>query len=859
MENKESNDENNSTNINEALIEKTKEEILKKSHIPKNKFNRNSLICSLPNLGKSANKNYNRIAAELNRIILSDRKLEEETDVITQRKKNEENDKENEEGLKMNMISEKILNKLREIFQKPPDERTFYDLSTMKKYLNITQLFKYFKNENFLPESIEKMLILCGVEMKYQKYFKDDTIFKIGEQPKYFYLILSGEVSILKPIPYTQKMSGFEYFSHLMMLKRKGEDYIFNKTIQANRRIFNILYDDIPKIHYIFITSILNQILNGFYINFQEMLSLCNLTKPDIGVPLGYQIDQLSFIYKIKDRIKDNLPLFSGEKLNHYLFFQNRLDQYEVNLFKNEIFLTLQSGNFFGDSAFDKNTTRNATVITSQDTELLYLDSNTYSIHLQKEKQVIATREVSFLQQNYFFTSILPKTFEKKYYNFFIYENKEKDAVLCNENEHADYVYFIRKGEVSLYSSRSIMEIHNLLNELTNHNSEISNGKVYSKLKTNATDFSSKLNIKQMNKIFVLNHIDCIGVESVFYGFPYLTTAVVSSPRAVIIKINYIHLKHMFKEECNGLGIIKDAADKKLKIFYDRFFSINNTNLNIADGREYYNQCHELDKFKKQENMKKESEKKSHVEELNTNIDIEGIKGILEKEKERKRRENKLKSCSKKLSDLHLPLVENKFSRNLKKAAMSKLFGKKKATINLSTSLSTKNINNVTYENKLISKLKREIKSFSSEFITLNPNTNNSNEIEHKVNEPQIKKEDFNLLTALPTIVQKEKSYEKSQTKPIVSIRSKKRIDFSKPYRQEETVQKLKKYNMFYNFEKSSQIYNNSVELLTSDGQANTFSRQKILGEYYKAKTKEYKKHKKDIEQRLKNKFGDDW
>ena len=62
--------------------------------------------------------------------------------------------------------------------------------------------------------------------------------------------------------------------------------------------------------------------------------------------------------------------------------------------------------------------------------------------------------------------------------------------------------------------------------------------------------------------------------------------------------------------------------------------------------------------------MKKESEKKSHVEESNTNIDIEGIKGILEKEKERKRRENKLKSCSKKLSDLHLPLIENKFSRN---------------------------------------------------------------------------------------------------------------------------------------------------------------------------------------------------
>ena len=59
-------------------------------HVGKNKYNRNSLIFSLPNIGKSVNRNYNRISSELNKILLSDKELENESPIMTQVQENQE-------------------------------------------------------------------------------------------------------------------------------------------------------------------------------------------------------------------------------------------------------------------------------------------------------------------------------------------------------------------------------------------------------------------------------------------------------------------------------------------------------------------------------------------------------------------------------------------------------------------------------------------------------------------------------------------------------------------------------------------------------------------------------------------------
>ena len=70
------------------------------------------------------------------------------------------------------------------------------------------------------------MIIFCTAEMKLLRFPKDQILFKIGDIPDYFYFIFSGSVDILKPAPYVEFFSGYQYFLHLMKLMREGEKYI---------------------------------------------------------------------------------------------------------------------------------------------------------------------------------------------------------------------------------------------------------------------------------------------------------------------------------------------------------------------------------------------------------------------------------------------------------------------------------------------------------------------------------------------------------------------------------------------------------------------------------------------------------
>ena len=107
----------------------------------------------------------------------------------------------------------------------PPKERNLSDLLEIVKYLTTTNLGKYF-NEGFEQKEIfEKLITFCGVEIKYKFFEKGDIVFRIGDLPDYFYIILLGKVEILKPFPKTISMTGYEYFVYLINLKNSKDDY----------------------------------------------------------------------------------------------------------------------------------------------------------------------------------------------------------------------------------------------------------------------------------------------------------------------------------------------------------------------------------------------------------------------------------------------------------------------------------------------------------------------------------------------------------------------------------------------------------------------------------------------------------
>ena len=76
-------------------------------------------------------------------------------------------------------------------------------------------------------------------------------------------------------------------------------------------------------------------------------------------------------------------------------------------------------------------------------------------------------REIDFLVKNFFFQGIINQYFEKKFLNFFVYEEVYKNEIIFKENNPVDYVYFIKEGSCEIFINKNILEIHDMINYLS--------------------------------------------------------------------------------------------------------------------------------------------------------------------------------------------------------------------------------------------------------------------------------------------------------------------------------------------------------------------------------------------------------
>ena len=77
------------------------------------------------------------------------------------------------------------------------------------------KLAQKFKRDNFNKESLDQILTLCSAQLKYFHLEKDKILFRIGDKPDNFYLIINGRIGILKPISNHKEMTGLEYFYYI--------------------------------------------------------------------------------------------------------------------------------------------------------------------------------------------------------------------------------------------------------------------------------------------------------------------------------------------------------------------------------------------------------------------------------------------------------------------------------------------------------------------------------------------------------------------------------------------------------------------------------------------------------------------
>ena len=509
-----------------------------------------------------------------------------------------------------------------------PEYRTIRDILKIKPYIEKTNLAKMF-NEEFNDKSIvEKLINFCCIEMQYKKYKEGEVIFKIGEAPSEFYSIIFGKVNLIKTLEEVKIMTGFEYFFHLMNLRKNNETYFFHKTIINNMNNYKIKENHIDIIHYIYLYNYLKGIKNEETqnISLNNLLQLINIKLEDLGFDIT-QINSVNYLMNSAKLVKKRLNYIPEQIFQKYYFLDDNIIRKEVKIYRNENCNNLKFNDYFGDDAI--NDIHTLTAISDDITEIAALPIKLYNSEIANLKSIVLEKKIFNLYSSHFFKQMKYINFKKKFFKLFSYNKYYKDDILFTEGEKVQYVYFIQEGTVQLYTSKSINEIESLLTSLlkkkktlklnnininTNNNTgkEIYDEIIYSKINSSYDDIINYLDQKQNNKLLFLSDKEEIGLVSNFVGNEYITSCIVVSKEAKIYKIDVKCINRMLIEEGDCVDEYNLRLESKMDLLIQRLFRVNNIKLIMID-----------EKIKIEKNNKKTLDEKEIL--LNNSSKIRGL------------------------------------------------------------------------------------------------------------------------------------------------------------------------------------------------------------------------------------------
>ena len=531
-----------------------------------------------------------------------------------------------------NILQKKISLKFETISQieliksllKAPQERTIEDIHLISFFISGNSLidnFLKFSQKN--QKDIEKLIYEISFRIKYKYVPKNEIIFRIGDIPDNFYMIMNGTVEVLKPIKYSKKINGFEYFKILMNYYINEEFFMLNEVIEFNHNSFEIKKDDLTKIKLLFVKLELDeyfyssgeirgeniiQIIKECFCE-NEILNKINLDEKliiDAKNP-----NNRKKINKLRGIIYKFIPSNFSSKIKAYLKIYDKINLKEVTILKYAHIVNLKDNEFFGDSAFDTKSNRNATIVTLEDTHLFYLESDHYDLFLRPEKRAQRLSDINFLLDNFFFNSLNIGTFETNLFNNFIYEEIPNNYILFKQNTPCDYLYFVRNGEIELSTYSSIVQIYFLTKFLSKLNLENNIHEYFKKMKNfdkktlepgfkNSIDFLKKeLTSKKNYFLFNALNKDIIGLESLIFNIPYLYNAKVVSKTAIIYKIEKKVLFQLIKHNGYLIDTMLKEGKEKMKILLERIIKYNSLQIKIVDDNFTKRMIYK--KFKKQQ------------------------------------------------------------------------------------------------------------------------------------------------------------------------------------------------------------------------------------------------------------------
>ena len=433
------------------------------------------------------------------------------------------------------------------------------------------------------------------------------------------YFLLSGILSVLKPVTYHIELTCDEYLQYVANLNKNKEYEIIDNIRQINRN-----YIDIGLTEYLenflksyFIIKLKKDIFHLFkkgkftkeFIG--NRLKLFNFTFSDFNIKssaINLHIEQIIKGSSLKDKeLRDYLDNILVPQKEYQILFNSNPNifsevKHKFTIIKYEDFLYLKPGSFFGESALeDSDSKRNASIRTEEDCVILSLHNDMYRALLYENNRKLKSFDVIFICKNFFFNDISTIIFNKNYFPFFKLISKEKDDIIYRQSEHFTSVYFVKEGNIKLEIKISITEVYNLIkyyyDKLTNNpyikigqaklkeiKENYLNDSIITDVRHQSIIMREKLNKKIKFELFTSSYCDTLGLEEYFLKNNYLCTSTVISKSAKIFEINQDLLSNIITNEKHCRGAYYNLVGSKLITLIKR---LNTIKLNYINQLTY--------------------------------------------------------------------------------------------------------------------------------------------------------------------------------------------------------------------------------------------------------------------------------
>ena len=494
------------------------------------------------------------------------------------------------------------------------------------------------KNKN-LEEKIEikihNIVEKLSNQLTIEKVPENKFVIKMNDVGDKCYFLLSGKLSIMKPVEYKNiQLTSNEYIHYLVNLMKYNEIDLINKVIDINH--IHINFESLHKFKIITKGIFLRKIDNYLETfktvtkeDFETLLDEYNLKFEDFNLDTkatlkdiedinnntyhenntSFDSDSEKSVTETKSKYaifkvylnKFNLSVEEKVIMVNFNFLFNPHEEkktYNFTLYKYEYFLYLFPGSFFGDMALEsKVKRRNASIRTEEECFILSLDNDDYISLLYEDNKKLKSMDLIFLTNKFFFNEISPVLFEKYYFAKFKYIEKFKDDVIYQQDNEFSSVFFLKKGEYKLEMKTSVIDIHNIIKFFIDMLEEknylnYSTKKIDELKETYLSDpelldlksknylYKEKFNEKYKLEISTINQHEILGDLELFLTSGYINTCTIISQKAEYFEIKKRDLSDIFIEEKEILPIYYQFVMNKLISQIKRLYYLKNNLIN---------------------------------------------------------------------------------------------------------------------------------------------------------------------------------------------------------------------------------------------------------------------------------------